>query len=355
MSIQTTLFDFKKKIDREIKVYFKKVIQESQSRDTVITEALRYVEKLILAGGKRLRPALMFYGYLGVEGKERKKILKTAVSVELIHMFLLIHDDIIDRDVRRHGISTVNDQYVRLGKKFFGLENPEHFGNSMAVIIGDMIGALGNQIIFESGFNPNLIIRALFKLQSIVSLTVIGQSKDIYMEYKGQASEKEVLGMYEYKTARYTIEGPLQLGAILGGAKDETLENLSQLAIPLGIAFQIQDDILGIFGSEKKLGKAVGSDIREGKQTLLLIKAKEWGNKKQKELLDSVLGKQDITLSDINNFRQIITETGSLDYARNLAHKLIQAGKDKIAKIKLNQETKLFLLGIADYMSEREI
>lgn len=355
MDIQKTLADFKREIDREIEIYFNRVIKESQPKDQFITQSLRYVKKLILSGGKRLRPALMYYGYLGAGGKEKEKILKTSVSIELIHMFLLIHDDIIDRDARRHGMGTVNARYAQIGRELFGVKNPEHFGDSMALIIGDMISALGNQIIFESDFNPRLIMKALSKLQSIVSLTVIGQSKDIYMEYQGQATEEEVLAMYEYKTARYTVEGPLQLGAILGGAEKRILDEISQLAVPLGIAFQIQDDILGIFGSEDKLGKAVGSDIKEGKQTLLLVKAMKQGNKKQKEVLASLLGKQRVASSDINNFRQVIEKTGSLDYARNLAHKLIGESQKKIAQIELNQEAKLFLSGVADYMLEREM
>jgi geranylgeranyl diphosphate synthase, type I len=355
MDISDTLGLFKKEIDREIEAYFERVIKETKKRDRLVAESLEYVKKFILAGGKRLRPALMYYGYIGAGGKERKKMIKTAVSIELIHAFLLIHDDIIDRDDTRHGMDTVNVRYGKLGKKFFKTENSSHFGDSMAIIIGDMIGALGSQIIFESGFEDRLVMQALSKLQSIVSYTVIGQSKDIYMEYKKKATEKEIMEMYEYKTARYTIEGPLHLGVILGGGDIKAVENLTDYAIPIGIAFQIQDDILGIYGNEKKLGKPVGSDISEGKQTILLAKALELSTSSQKKMLENMIYKKNINEEELVSFRNIIKETGSLDYAKKLSTKLIFQGKKALEKINLNREAKKFLNGIADYMIEREI
>jgi geranylgeranyl diphosphate synthase type I len=355
MNFEKTLQDFKRKFDREIAIYLDKTIKEAENRDIVITDAIKYIKDLTLAGGKRIRPALMYYGYVGAGGKEKGKMIRTAVSIELIHMFLLIHDDVIDRDIARHGKDSVNRKYEKLGARFFPNKDLKHFGNSMAIAIGDMVAALGNQIIFNSGFDEKLVMKALSGLQSIVSYTVIGEVKDLYIEYKNKASEKDVLGMYEYKTAKYTIEGPLHLGAIIGGAKDDTLKKISEYSIPVGIAFQIQDDILGIFGDEEKLGKKVGSDIKEGKITLLVVKAREKANERQKRLLNEVLGKKNLAFEEVESFREIIRGTGSLDYAKNLAMKYIEKGKRALADIEIKKETKDFLLGMADYMIEREL
>lgn len=355
MEIKAFLADFKKEIDREIEAYFNNVIKETSKHDFLMAEALENVKKMILAGGKRLRPALMYYGYLGTGGKEKKKMLKTAVSVELIHFFLLIHDDIIDRDLKRHGKDTVHFTYEKIAKKTFPKNDSAHFGNSMAIIVGDMISALGNQIIYQSGFDPALVVKALHKLQSVVSFTVIGQAKDIYMQNKGQATEGEVLEMYTYKTAKYTFEGPLHLGAILGGSNDEVLADLSKASIPLGIAFQIKDDLLGLFGSEKKVGKPVGSDIKEGKQTILVAKARENADRKQKKILESILGKKDLASEELKTFKKIIQDTGALAYANDLIDKEIEASRGIIKNIKISRESRDFLLGIADYVKEREI
>lgn len=354
MNFQETLCDFKKKVNEELETYFDKTINEAERKDAFIADALRYVRKLTLSGGKRLRSALMYYGYLASGGREKKEMIKTSVSIELIHIFLLIHDDIIDRDLKRHGVDTIHYTYEKIGKKIFPKSDSEHFGKSMAVIIGDMVGALGNQIIFNSSFDPKLVMKALSKLQSIISLTVIGQSQDLYIEYKRTATEKEILKMYENKTAKYTIEGPLELGAILGGANEELLKKISRYAIPIGIAFQIQDDILGIFGSEKKMGKSVGADIKEGKQTILLSKAREKADKEQKKRLEIIFGNKSITKSEVEEFQNIIIKTGSLEYAKNLSAKLISEGKKELEKIEIKNETKDFLSGMADYMMSRE-
>lgn len=349
------LDDFKKKIDVEIKTYLDKVVKETVKHDTLVADSLKYVKRLVLSGGKRLRPALMYYGYLAAGGREKEKILKASVSIELIHIFLLIHDDIIDCDNMRHGIDTVQTRYEKLGKKFFQKTDCAHFGGSMAIIIGDMVGALGNQIIFNSDFKAELIMRALSKLQGIISMTVIGQSQDIYMENRGRASEKEIMRMYENKTAKYTIEGPLHLGAVLGGANQKLLDMLSAYALPIGIAFQIQDDILGIFGSERKMGKKVGTDITGGKQTILVAKAREMAGRKEKYALDKLLGKRDLSAEDIGEFREIIKKTGAYDYAKKMSLKLVIRAKRELAKSKINREAEDFLNNVADYMIEREL
>lgn len=355
MDIKLELAEFKKRVDREIEIFFNSAIAEAAKKDPFVTDTLKYAKQMTMAGGKRIRPALMYWGYMGSGGQEEEKIIKTCVAIELIHVFLLIHDDIIDRDQIRHGIDTMQEHYRKIGKRMFPGADHDHFGNSIAIIVGDMIGALGNQIIFDSQFPPELIMRALSHLQTIVSLTVIGQSKDIYMEYKKKATEKEILSMYEYKTARYTIEGPLQMGAILGGASAEEIKNISQYSIPIGIAFQIQDDILGIFGTEKKIGKSIGADIKEGKQTLLLVKARELADKEQKEVIEKCLGNKNLAKTEIIQFQDVIRDTGALSYAKQKAEDLIRQGKEGIEKSSLDQSAKDFLLGLAGYMMEREV
>jgi len=282
-------------------------------------------------------------------------MLRAAVSIELIHIFLLIHDDIIDQDDIRHGIEAVHVRYKNLGQRIFKNKDFDHFGESMAIIIGDMVGALGNQIIFESEFKAERVMRALSKLQTIVSMTCVGEAQDIYIEYKGRASEKDVLAMYENKTAKYTVEGPLHLGAILGGAPEAVVAGLSRYAIPLGIAFQIQDDILGIFGREEKLGKKIGADIIEGKQTLLVARAKAKANAKQKKILNELLGKSGLTRDDIKAFQNVLKDTCAFDYAKNLSYELVLKAKRELQKLKINREAKEFLDDVADYMIEREL
>lgn len=234
-------------------------------------------------------------------------------------------------------------------------QSPVHFGESLAIVVGDMAAAFGNDIIFNSRFPPERKQKALSKLQEIVLNTVSGEILDVMLEARGKATEKEILEVHRNKTAKYTVEGPLHLGALLAGAGKSELKALTDYAIPVGIAFQIQDDILGAYGDEKKLGKPVCSDLREGKQTLLIAKALEFGDRSQRKVINGLLGRRDVSQKEIESFRDIIRETGSLAYSQDLARHHIETGKKIISKSRLDGETKEFLSGIADYIVNREV
>ncbi|MFA9262644.1 MAG: polyprenyl synthetase family protein [Undibacterium sp.] len=357
MDIQATLKAFKERLDPEIEAYFDRQLANAKKDDDLVYESLVHVKKMTLSGGKRLRPAFMYYGYLAAGGTDRDRLLKTSVAVELIHMFLLIHDDIIDRDALRHGEPTLHERYRAWGKKYLRLEDPAHFGDSIALIVGDMLFALGNDIIFNSGFPEKDLFAALSRMQKIVSHTVVGQARDIYIEYRGQATSAEVLNMYEKKTARYTIEGPLHLGSLLAGGSQALAEGLTRYALPTGIAFQIQDDILGIYGDEERIGKPVGSDIREGKITLLVAHVFEHADHRTKQELDRLLKRGTaLSLADIDRFREIIRETGALEAAQTQALSFIREGKQALSLIEADiaPEAREFLEGIADYMEKRD-
>ncbi|MDD5083752.1 MAG: polyprenyl synthetase family protein [Candidatus Moranbacteria bacterium] len=356
MDIQAVLREYKQKFDVELALYLDKVIEEAQKQDTFVSGALEYIKTFSLSGGKRLRSTFMYYGYLASGGQEKERMLKVALSVELIHIFLLIHDDIIDRDALRHNVETVHVHYGKIGKKIFPKLEGDHFGNSIALIMGDMMYALGNQVLFDSPFDSALILKALSKLQSIVALTVIGQTKDVYIEYAKEATEEEILRMYEYKTARYTVEGPLQLGAIFGSGSDALLDGLSRYAIPIGIAFQIQDDILGIFGSEEKLGKPVGSDIVEGKWTLLVCHAvRSLAPGEKEEFLQLLQKGIALTREDRDRFRVLVRQSGALEYAQSMAKRYISEGRKAVLELEgIDNEAQEFLIGVADYMMQRD-
>ncbi len=357
MEIKQELKDFKARLDPKIGAYFDTVIAKAGKEDDLIAEAVQHVRELVLAGGKRLRAAFMYYGYLGAGGTEEEKILDTAVAVELVHAFLLVHDDIIDRDEIRHGVPTLHRRYADFGKRFFPDKDTEHFGASIALIMGDMLCAFGNDIIFRSVFPAERVFEALSKLQHIVSYTVVGQARDVYMEYKREASEEEILKMYENKTAKYTVEGPLHLGGILAGASQELLSGFSAYAVPLGIAFQIQDDILGTFGTEERLGKPVGSDIQEGKITLLVSRALRDGTPAQAKRIREILDAGDrLTEADIAEFRSIIEATGALAGSQQLAAGYIASGRSALEGIRdgLHPRAYDFLSSVSEYMMKRE-
>ena len=180
MPIQEELQSFKARLDPLIGAYFDTAIRDSFREDDLIAEALGHARSIVLSGGKRLRSAFMYYGYLGAGGVEEEKMLHASMSIELIHSFLLVHDDIIDRDDVRHGVPTLHRRYADFGKRFFPDKDVEHFGNSIALIMGDMLYAFGNDIIFQSGFANERIFDALSRLQKVVSGHVSKQDSQVY-------------------------------------------------------------------------------------------------------------------------------------------------------------------------------
>ncbi len=315
---------------------------------------LKYFKKTLLAAGKRIRPYMMYYGYLAAGGKEKEKILKTSTCVEFIHSFLLMHDDIVDRDDKRHGLETIHVHYENYANKKFDTQDAKHFGVSVAIIMGDTIYSIANQILFSSKFEPKLIVEAMNKLQEIVRRTAIGEMQDILMEHKKSPSEKEILKMYENKTAKYTFEGPFQLGALLAGANYSQVNDISRFAIPLGIAFQLQDDFLGIFGKEEITGKPFASDIIEGKQTIIVKRAFELSSVKQKKRLKELLGKKDITKNEIEEFIFILNSVGAVQSVSEDIDKYLKEATNLLKDADISLEVKNFLFGMISYLKKRK-
>ena len=213
-------------------------------------------------------------------------------------------------------------------------------------------------VITNTNFSSDYKIRALSKINQEFIDTGYGQIIDVFGEVMEKVDEKHVMLVHYYKTGKYTYETPLHVGAILAGAKEEELNVLTEYAIPAGIAFQMQDDILGMYGDEYRIGKPADSDLKEGKKTLLIVKALEKGNKKQKAILEDLLGKTHIKNEELELARKIIIDTGSLEYSKKTALRLVMKAKNKLnemANPKWSNRGKEFLEGIADYMINRDL
>lgn len=360
MDFQKKITKLQEEVNKRLEIFFKKKIKEAKSISLLMSQmtkeisdqVTKEINDFVLRGGKRIRPILVYYGYLAAGGKDKKAILDAAISIEIIHNYLLIHDDIIDKDEFRRGKPTIHWKYQRLYKRVS--KDFKHLGISAGIVAGDLCSAFGYEILTNSKFSDSLKVKALDKLNRIITEVGGGEILDVFLGIKHQLKKDEIFKILEYKTARYTIEGPLHLGAILAGADKRILKKLSDYAIPLGIAFQIQDDILGMFGDEKKLGKPIGSDLREGKQTLLIFKARKSASKRQRKIIDQALGNPNLTKNQLEKVREIVIKTGSLDFARNLAKKLVSQSKIAIKKSNFPPVVKEFLTELADFMIERE-
>lgn len=340
-----------------LKKYFIKEIARGQKIDPLAVSAVKSIRKFVLAGGKRLRPAIMYYGYLAAGGKDIKAIKKASMSIELIHSFLLIHDDIMDQDNTRHGIDTIHQKYTKLAKKYFKNKDNKHFGSSMAIIVGDLCYTMANKVLFKADFDAIVILKALNKLQNIVYEVIPGQMMDLKLGFKGSATEREILRVQEAKTAYYTFEGPMHLGCVLAENNNAVmLKSFTKYALAMGKAFQIRDDILGIFGDEEVLGKPVGSDIIEGKRTLLTNYVSRKGSAQDKKVIKSMLGNSNLTKRSLQQFRKVIKESGSLEYSKKKGNEMVMEAIKALDKVVFkNKEAEVFFRGIAKYIVNRDV
>src|SRR3989344_129955 len=339
--------DYLRTSAEEINQEISKFLQDWDEHIEKVTPKLLPLARLFAEqndGGARLRGVLVKLGYeLTQPSGNTKEILKAAVAFEIFQTAILTHDDIIDKSPIRRGRPSL---YKALGG--------DHYGISQTICLGDLGFFLGVKLIAESNFPPSAKIKATSSFVQTVLDTALGEMLDIELPcLDGEKSEEDILTISRLKTAHYTIVGPLHLGAILGGADEKLLKELVVLGEALGIAFQIQDDILGVFGDEKTLGKSVTSDIEEGKQTLLISYASEHAAAKQREVLKRYYGKGKIGDSELGQIREIFRQTGALQYSQKKADQLVDEAKKIIDKIEVPAGKKQLLSEMADYIIKR--
>ncbi len=276
------------------------------------------------------------------------------MTMEMAETYLLIHDDIMDNDILRRGGITIHHSYREICENHYPHTNSRLFGTSMGILAGDIACSFSNELIANARFRDRDKNRALIELNKIYTTEGFGQAMDILAGVENHVSADTVIKIQQLKTVPYTFDGPIKIGAILAGAKEINVQKLSRYSVPLGTAFQIQDDILGMFGSEEKLGKPVTSDIKEGKKTLLIIDALKHASPQQKEIINLNLGNRRVTINGLKNVRKVIEETGSLAMSEKLATALVKKAILALQNIPLKKEGKDFLMDIADYMIKRE-
>jgi len=356
---EDSVLEYKNRIEDFLGRYLDEKISDLKKVHFLGEEAGKFIKDFICSGGKRLRAAFTYYGYHAAGGGDIENILFASAGMEILHNFFLIHDDIIDKSDLRRNEPTIHKRY-ELYYEHKGLisdlpvQDKTHLASSMAIIVGDICCALAYEALIDSGFDENNILTGLKMMHEIVKVTAVGEMLDIVKPIEKSATEEEILQIHLLKTAKYTVECPLLLGAILQGTTQDILNSLSKYAIPVGIAFQIRDDILGIFGTEEKLGKPIGSDIEEGKQTLLTVKALEKASPAQKEKLTSLIGKSRVDISDMEDVKRIVEETGALKYSEERIISLSEEGKGALRNTPIRRDTKDILLGLADAMVWRD-
>lgn len=339
-------------IEKEIESYMDMEISASLD-DEYTRQILKSIKEFTLRGGKRVRSLLVTMGYRGLGGRDIERARRASISLELIQTMLLIHDDIIDESPERRGAPSFHKEMEDIHRELGYRGDPEKFGRNIAVIAGDLAESLGEKALVRSGFPPENLHKALEIQADMIRDTGLGQILDIYSEALQDWSEDMVLKVQKYKTARYTLEGPLHIGAALKGASTKQMDVLSRYAIPVGVAFQIIDDILGFYGDPKRGGKEDLADIKEGKRTLLIVKARELVSDQEWSKIEGALGNDDLSVAEAEEIRSIIRGCGSEKYSRDAAVELSKSGIHAIEDSDLDPDVIGFLKDLASYLLKR--
>jgi geranylgeranyl diphosphate synthase type I len=320
-------------------------------------ELLLGVEALtsLLAGGKRLRPAFCYWGWRGAGGDDRPQIMAAAAALELLHAGALVHDDVMDGSDTRRGLPSLHRQFEVRHAELGWRGKAAGFGVGAAILLGDLLLCWTDEMFHGSGLPHEALARARPVLDLMRTEVFAGQYLDLLAQAAGNGTVDGALRMVTYKTAKYTIERPLQLGAALAGpVNGDVMAAYTGYGLPLGIAFQLRDDILGVFGDPGQTGKPAGDDLREGKRTVLLAIARARASTAQAAAIDAHFGDPLLDEAGMAEIRRVISETGALTTCERMIDSNVREALAAAAAAPIIAEAKQALAQLAVAATARD-
>jgi geranylgeranyl diphosphate synthase type I len=265
-------------------------------------------------GGKRLRPAFAYWGWRGASGEsgeDEAAVLRAVAALEFVHASALVHDDVMDGAQTRRGRPATHIGFAARhgGEDLTG--DGGAFGTGAAILVGDLALVWSDELLGRSGLSPAALTRARAVWDTMRTEVTAGQYLDLLRAAGGLPGPQGALTVARYKSAGYTVQRPLQLGAAIAGAGAEVTEACTAIGLPLGEAFQLRDDVLGVFGDPAVTGKSADDDLREGKQTLLIALADEQADEAGRKLLGDLLGNADAGPEEFDALRRLLETTGA--------------------------------------------
>ncbi|MDR2974261.1 MAG: polyprenyl synthetase family protein [Propionibacteriaceae bacterium] len=326
-------------IDRFLDTQRDLLSQTGDRLDPVWRQAVHFTQ-----GGKRIRPAFCYWGYVAAAGYATEPpvaLMDIAASLDLLHVSALVHDDVIDSSDTRRGGASAHRRFEALHRERDWQGDPAHFGVSAAILFGDLLGAWSISMVEQAPMSADRLRRARPYLDAMRVEVLAGQCLDLF--YQAQPSTdadmlREAGLVMGFKTAKYTVARPVQIGAALGGADDDLQQGLSAFGTHVGYAFQMRDDLLGLFGDPAVTGKPTGDDLREGKKTVLIGYAMRGASPKDSERLAEMLGDPALTETDVAQARDILLDCGAVEATEKAIITEATAGMKYLHRLNLTAE-----------------
>lgn len=350
----------KQELSRIRELVHKRAAQEFAARRSTATGMGSFMADFLLRleeslkGGKAVRAALVVQGARACGAQDTPALIDLALAMEMFHTYLLIHDDIIDQDDMRRGKPSFHTAYERFPVEGYRPRDPAHFGKSVAILAGDILSSVAYDLIARADLPASARLSIVEQSNRMLFETGAGEILDVLNDMSDNASRAHLLKVHLLKTCKYSFCSPLTIGATAAGANKRQLEMLEAYALPIGVAYQLHDDLLGLFGDEEAIGKPVYSDLRQGKQTLLMIEARERGTEQQRATLSQLVGKEDINDREAALVKKIVMDTGAHDYSIKLADRFKNQALEALDMYDIPQQSRAFLHELAEYIVRRE-
>ncbi len=300
---------------------------------TVGPEAAALVDEatVAIAGGKRLRPAFCLAGWLAGGGEVAdERAVRAAAALELLQAGALVHDDLMDGSDTRRGRPAAHRAFERLHGAAGWQGDAARFGAGAAILLGDLLLTWSHDMLRSSGFDPATVGRAAPVFDACTTEVTAGQYLDLVSQAVAMSDEDLALRVVRFKSASYTVVRPLHLGATLAGAGDDLLAALTAYGEPVGVAFQLRDDVLGVFGDPAQTGKPAGDDLREGKRTVLLARTADRCDPRERLVLDRCVGDPELAPTDLRHLRELIVSSGALASVEHTIAELEARGRSAV-------------------------
>lgn len=352
-SFDSLVASFRERLDRHLERFLERKRRTVAGREENLA-LVEGVARLVSGGGKRMRPALVYHAYRSCGGRSREPVMSVAMATELLHTYLLIHDDIMDRSDLRRGQPTAHVLFSELHGSKDWPGDPGHFGRSVAILLGDLAHSWAVELFYRAPLEDGRGDRLRTIFSSMCEEVIHGQYLESVLPYRREVSEEELLEVIRLKSGRYSVERPVELGALLAGAPPERLQVLRRYGRAVGQAFQLQDDILGTFGDSERAGKPGGTDLVEGKLTLLVHTALQASPPERAEELREVLLDPSPEAEAIERARSIIRESGALRRVRDIIEERLEEAREAVDPGFEDEDGRVFFAGLPDYLLGRE-
>jgi geranylgeranyl diphosphate synthase type I len=293
------------------------------------------IESLVLRGGKRLRPAFAYWGYRGAGGPDRDDVVAALACLELVHASALIHDDVLDASDTRRGVPSLHRRLEAMHRRHDWRGDAAGFGRATAILAGDLCLVWSDEMLHASGVAPDMLERVRVDFDLMRSEVTVGQLLDVRAQAAADRTRAAASTVAAYKSAKYTVERPLLIGATLGGAPPDIRSAYAGFGAAVGEAFQLRDDVLGALGDPAATGKPAGDDLREGKLTYLVATAFERAGPAERRVLDADLGDATMDAARLDRLRTIIERVGAVEATERRIDSLMSVGLDALGMVSL--------------------